>query len=125
MTTIIMRVTKNKLFYFDSISIMFQPLQKINLKSVMDIDKCHLCKLDNNHTPRPADNFDLILHGITTDFMANVGVTVFAALDQNDSQCMFEEYNSISTITLTTKQVCMSCIIPCNMVVLVKRYLTT
>ena len=84
---------------------MFQPLQKINLKSVMDIDKCHLCKLDNNHTPRPADNFDLILHSITTDFVANVGVTVFAAHGYNDPQCLFKEYSSTSTINVTAKQV--------------------
>ena len=89
----------------------------------MDINKCHFCKLDNNHYARPADNFDMTLHGIAKGFEANVGVTVFAAHDQNNPQCLFKEYSSTSTIKVTTKQVCVSSTVPCNIVVLVNIFI--
>ena len=71
----------------------------------MDIDKCHLCKLDNNHYARPTDNFDLILRSITTSFVADVDVTVFAARDQNNPESLFQEYNNRTAVNMATQHV--------------------
>ena len=84
---------------------VFQPLKRVDLKSVMDIHKCHLCKLDNNHYARPADNFDLILHNIATSFVADVDITVFAH-HENNAENRFQEYSNRTTVTVSAQQVC-------------------
>ena len=88
-----------------AILMVFQPLKRVELKSVMDIDKCHLCKLDSNHYAIPADNFDLILHSIATSFVADVDVTVFAHRKDN-AESLFQEYNNRTTVTVCAQQVC-------------------
>ena len=81
-------------------------LQRVKLRTVLDTDKCHTCKIGREHYPRDADTFDLIINEKRNTLKATVDITVHAASDSKTSQEHLKDGPTKSTLVkLSTVQV--------------------